>query len=406
MFKSRLVRRIFKVCAILAIVGVLGVVALLGSLWLEHRSDVTLPTPTGPLAVGRAVYDWVDEATVDKLAPAAGTKRELLVWIWYPATPGQSAADDYIPAKLRGGETPTGSLILEMLSRDLTKVHGHAIANADVSPEQATYPVVIMRTGASSDVVNYSTLAEDLASHGYVIVGFDAPYRTWRVMFPDGRVIERTPENNPELYEGQPQAARLNELLAAWTGDISFVLDRLERLTAADPAGKFAGRLDMTRVGVFGHSFGGAQAAQFCHDDARCKAGIDVDGWPLGNVVEAGLHQPFMFLLSDQDTSNAEGREVMARIHSIYDRLPADERFLIKIRGANHFTFSDDGALLKSRIFRGALRLFGKLGIDGRRQLAVTTYCVRSFFDTYLKAEGAASPELSSPQFPEIEVLN
>ena len=227
MFKSRLVRRIFKVFAILAMVGALGVAALLGSLWLEHRSDVTLPTPTGPLAVGRAVYDWVDEAAVDALAPVAGTKRELLVWIWYPANPGQSAADDYIPAALRGGETRTGSTILRMLSRDLTKVHGHSIANAEVSSQQPTYPVVIMRTGASSDVVNYSTLAEDLASHGYVVVGFDAPYRTWRVAFPDRRVIERTPENNPELYEGQPQAARLNELLAAWTGDISFVLDRL-----------------------------------------------------------------------------------------------------------------------------------------------------------------------------------
>jgi hypothetical protein len=39
------------------------------------------------------------------------------------------------------------------------------------------------------------------------------------VVFPDGRVIERTPENNPEFYEGQPQAVRLNELLAAWTAD-------------------------------------------------------------------------------------------------------------------------------------------------------------------------------------------
>ena len=60
---------------------------------------------------------------------------------------------------------------------------------------------------------------------------------------------------------------------------------------------------------------------------------------------------------------------------------------LLTIRGANHFTFSDDGALLKSYLLRGALRVFGKLGIDGRRQLAVTAYCVHSFFDTYLKRD-------------------
>jgi len=58
--------------------------------------------PTGTFAVGRAIYDWTDDANVDALAPVAGTKRELLVWIWYPAAAGQSAAtDEYLPAPFR-----------------------------------------------------------------------------------------------------------------------------------------------------------------------------------------------------------------------------------------------------------------------------------------------------------------
>jgi len=86
-----------------AMVGVLGLGALLGSLWLEHRTELTLPPPTGPFAVGRAIYDWTGDATLDTLAPVPGTKRELLVWIWYPAAPGPSGAvvDDYLPAQLR-----------------------------------------------------------------------------------------------------------------------------------------------------------------------------------------------------------------------------------------------------------------------------------------------------------------
>ncbi len=52
MKQRRLARRIFKGFAVLAMLGVLGVAALLGSLWLEHRIEVTLPTPTGPFAVG------------------------------------------------------------------------------------------------------------------------------------------------------------------------------------------------------------------------------------------------------------------------------------------------------------------------------------------------------------------
>jgi dienelactone hydrolase len=316
--------------------------------------------------------------------------------------------DDYIPGQMRAAAGPAGGL-LGLLTRDVSKVHGHSTRNSDVSPQQRSYPVVIMRAGASAEVVNYSTLAEDLASHGYVVVGFDAPYRTYAVVFPDGRVMRRTPENNPELCEGQPldhQAACVNRVLTAWTADIALVLDRLERLNASDATGKFTGRLDMTRVGVFGHSFGGATAAQFCHEDSRCKAGIDLDGIPFGSVVRQGLHQPFMFVLSDQiHSSDPETRQVLGNIQSIYDRLPLDGRLRVVIRGANHFLFSDDGALLKSHIVLGTLRMLGILGIDGRRQLAITAYCAHSFFDAYLKGPGVSRLKISFSLYPEIQVL-
>jgi len=402
--------RIFKGLALLAMLGALGVAALLGSLWLEHRSAVTLPTPTGAFAVGRAIYDWTDDANVDTLAPVAGTKRELLVWIWYPAPAGQSSADDYLPAPLRVEvERDLGAVLGGLLTRDLSKVHPHSVGNADVSSQQRTYPVVIMRAGASSEVWNYSTLAEDLASHGYIVVGFDAPYRTSVVVFPDGRAMRRTPENNAELCEGQEpaqQARCVNRVLTAWIADIGFVLDRLERLNTSDASGKFTGRLDMTRVGVFGHSFGGATALQFCHDDPRCKAGIDVDGQPFGSVIQAGLRQPFMFLMSDHSReSDPESRQIMANIQSIYDHLPPNGRLRIVIGGANHFLFSDDGALLKSHIVMRMLRALGVVGLDGRRQLAVTVYCLHGFFDAYLKGTSVSPLKISSPLYPEIQIL-
>ena len=406
MFKTRLARRIFRGFAWVAMLGVVGVVALLASLSLERRTDITLPTPTGSFAVGRAIYHWTDDKGLDTSAPVPGTKRELLVWIWYPSAAGQSRAmDDYVPAEMLAADGPPGGL-LGLLTRDLSKVHGHSARDSEVAPQQRSSPVVIMRGGASLNVVNYSTLAEDLASHGYVVVGFDAPYRTYRVVFPDGRVIRRTPENDPEIGSAQEQTHTIDRLLAAWTADIAFVLDRLERLNASDASGRFTGRLDMTRVGVFGHSLGGATAAQFCHEDPRCKAGIDVDGQPFGSVVREGLQRPFMFLLSDHGgASDPDSRRIEANIQSIYDRLPRDGRLRVAIRGAGHFLFSDDGALLKSQIVRRALRMFGVLGIDGRRQLAVTAHCIHSFFDAYLQGAGRSGLEISSPLYPEIQVL-
>jgi dienelactone hydrolase len=409
MFKTWRASRTFKGFAVVAALGVVGIGALLGALWLERRTEITLPTPTGSFTVGRAIYDWTDDTKLDTLAPVPGTKRELLVWIWYPSAAGESVAmDNYVPVQMQAATGPASSL-LGFLTRDVAKVHGHSTRDPDLSPRQRSYPVVIMRAGASAEVRNYSTLAEDLASHGYVVVGFDAPYRTYAVVFPDGRVTRRTPENNPELCEDQApaeQAGCVDKVLTAWTADIAFVLDRLERWNTSDSSGKFAGRLDMTHVGVFGHSFGGATAAQFCHEDSRCKAGIDLDGAPFGSVIREGLHQPFLFVLSDQiHSSGPETLQIWANIQSIYDRLPVDARLRIVIRGANHFLFSDDGALLKSHIVLRALRMLGIVGIDGRRQLAVSAYCVHSFFDAYLKRASVARLQLSSPLYPEIQVL-
>jgi dienelactone hydrolase len=404
-----LVRSVFKVFSASAIFAVLGVTALLGSLWVERRSEITLPVPTGPFAVGRTIYDWTNDAELDNSAPE--TKRELLVWIWYPAAvQSDSAVDDYVPVTVATAVEHLRTGIFGLLRKELMKVRGHSFRNPDMSPRQQSYPVLIMRAGASSEVWNYSALAEDLASNGYVVVGLDAPYRTDVVVFPDGRVIRRRPENNPELCEERPSQEVekcANKIIAAWTADIAFALDRLGQLNNLDPVGKFTGRLEMTRMGVFGHSFGGAQAAQFCSQDSSCKAGVDVDGALHGNVIQLGIHTPFMFLLSGQGdfSSDAEVRRIKADIQSVYDRLPADGRLQIVIRGANHFLFSDDGALLKSHILMRTLQWLGILHIDGRRQLAVTSFCLRTFFDAYLKRTDVVPPKPAFPLCPEIQVL-
>jgi predicted dienelactone hydrolase len=328
-----------------------------------------------------------------------------MAWIWYPAAPQPPAGTgiDYLPAPWRTAvEHQRGALITHLLTRDLSRVHAHSISDANLSPRQRSYPVILMRPGLAALTTDYTTLAEDLASHGYVVVGFDAPYRSEVVVFPDGRVITRASQNNADLVSGPQQEKLATKLVQAWTSDLGLALDQLARLNASDPSGKFQGRLDLQRVGVFGHSLGGATALQFCHDDARCKAGVDVDGAPLGNVIGQGVTQPFLFLLSDhQSESAAEIRQVQANIRSIYDRLPRDRRLQITIRGASHFRFSDDGAMLKIPMVMGALRTLGIVRLDGRRQIAVTAHCLSTFFDVYLKGAPASNLR-NQPECPEI----
>jgi predicted dienelactone hydrolase len=263
-----------------------------------------------------------------------------------------------------------------------------------MSPVQKTYPIVFLRGGLAALVTQYTSLAEDLASHGYVVVGFDAPFRSLVTVFPDGRVIERTPENNVELVGDKRAVELATKLAKAWSDDISFALDEMQRLNASDPSRKFLGRLDVERVGVFGHSLGGATALQFCHDDGRCKAGIDVDGLPLGDVVRDGVTQPFMFLLSDhRSESDAESQLARANIRSTYDRLVPGRRFYVAIPDAGHYRFSDNGALLQAPLIQGLLQEAGVLKLDGRRQIAIAARRISTFFDVFLK--GAPVSELS-----------
>jgi dienelactone hydrolase len=393
--------------AAVAILVACGVATLLILLSWEHKTEITLPALTGHFAVGRTTRTWVNEAEADELAPLPGTKREVLAWIWYPAAPtAQAAPAEYLPAPWRNAEAKySGVLMSKFFTRDSSLVRTHSTSDPDVSAEERSYPVVILRAGGGALTTDFTTLAEDLASHGYVVVGFDAPYRTSVVVFPDGRVVTRPAADNPENLDSDQANRLINRLLPMWVSDTRFVVTQLQNLNAADPSNKFTGHLDLQRLGMFGHSFGGATALQFCHDDSQCKAGIDMDGAPYGSVVQEGLAKPFLFIFSDhsREMSDPAGRQILADIQSIYGHLPSGQ-LLVTIRGAHHFSFSDQ-VLLKSQFLMKLITTvagFGKL--DGRRGLGITEAYVHTFFDVNLK--GAPSILLTeiSAQYPEVQV--
>src|SRR5580765_4575222 len=175
---TRLVRRIVWTIKALVLAGVAACVLLISGLLIENSRTVSLPQPSGPFAVGRAIEDWVDDSGIDKLAPVPGTTRELLVWIWYPTADTIAPFDEYRPPALRPKpESSDWKNPWTYLTRDPSLVQSHSRRNVDVAPG-GPFPIVLFRAGGSAAVLNYSSLAEDLASHGFVVVGFDAPYRT------------------------------------------------------------------------------------------------------------------------------------------------------------------------------------------------------------------------------------
>lgn len=383
-FIRLLIKYLFR--SALALVIIIAIA--LFSFWVEIHTEIALPKPTGKYEVGRTTFHWVDTSRVDSLSPPPYSKRELIVWVWYPASVLNT--DTIVPydrAPWEKEPVEQGNLLFSLIfARDGSKINAHSFLNAQLTDKQAKFPVLIMKSGIGTLATDYTTLAEDIASQGYIIVGSDAPYSTFSIMMPDGRVINRTHEGNPgETASMTSESTKLfNRLIAIWTDDARFVLNKLEQINSADTSSKFFNRLDTNSIGIFGHSFGGATAAQFCSVEPRCKAGVNLDGSPYGSVIENGIDKPFMFLLADHvKETDPISMKIKSNIKSIYNSISAD-RYWLYLMGSQHFNFSDIPYQKEWLI----MRISGATGSIGRRQgTELINSTVLNFFNVYLKGE-------------------
>ena len=119
----------------------------------------------------------------------------------------QGQRTEYLPTKWREAfRMSTGFVMGGLFTRDLSLVRTHSYLNAPLATNKSAFPVVVIRSGGSALAIELTSLAEELASHGYVVVGFDAPYRSFITVGSDDRVIHRSPAAS--LEEGDPQALR------------------------------------------------------------------------------------------------------------------------------------------------------------------------------------------------------
>lgn len=391
------IRRLLLWVTILLILGLMAGTAWI---WQQHNRPVTLPLPLGQFPVGRVAYDWTDPTRVETLASEPGQKRELTVWIWYPAAPAvNKTAAPYLPASwVQARQAMLG--VGAFLTQNLSVVQSHALADAPLATSGSPYPVLVMQPGLGPLVTDYTTLAEALASQGYVVVGSNPTFSANVVVFADGRRVLGTAAGNiPDTASPEEARPLLNRLITVWAADDKFILNQLEGLNRSDPTGRFTGRLNLQAVGIFGHSFGGAAAAQLCQLDSRCKAGADLDGFPYGTVVEEGLRQPFMFVWSEPpDATDPGWQQALQDTENMAVKRPHDQ-YEMTIQGMRHFNFSDQAIF-----FSPVLRLLGGLGpIDGRRGLEITVTYVQGFFDHYLKGMDVPLLNGPSPAYPEVQ---
>lgn len=390
--KKRLLR-VTKIAGCLALtlfVGSFVFVAVLGSQQPEH---VTLPKPSGPFSVGREGFDWTDTKREDVLAPQKGVKRALTGWIWYPAKPAGEQLAEYLPGPLREAlakqANPAVRTVAQRVTTDPENVTGHALETPALTQSPAKFPLILLKPGRGGFAAQYSVFAEELASHGYIVVGSNSPYTTPVVVHEDATVILRSPAGSPsesapgrisDLAPGQPNDLSV-PVIEEWARDNTSLVDHL-RTTE----NRFRERIDFDAIGAFGHSYGGAAALEFCHLDSRCTAGVNLDGALWGEVVRAGLPKPFLFLMSDrpvltQSPQDEASKAFVKALDRIRAGLPNQPNAMV-LKGSQHYNFADSALLTEPRIARGA----GMIGeIDPLEAIAITSSYVVVFFDHHLK---------------------
>jgi len=394
---------------------VFGIGAVGAILW----RGIPFPSPTGPHQVGRTSYHLTDASRPESFSDDPDDVRELMITVHYPADKAARAPRaPYADAPLAKGIAEafnTPSFVLSLM-------HSHALEKPPCQTRDGGFPVVIFSPGLGAPPLLYTATLEDLASHGFIVVSVWHPYSIAVTAFPDGRVVGQNDAglsaaaSIEEPSDSQESTAPLVDVGVVWVEDVRFVLDELARLNHEDEL--LAGRLNLSRVGVFGHSMGGATAARTVQIDERFRAGINMDGTDFRVTAGAGIGRPMMWLGAEihkiDDAALAKAGKTQAwadETWRTHDKRTAellqrttDGSFGL-IRGAAHLTFISDVTLVGSTWPWSWLVIGMDRGtIPGRRFVSVADACIVGFFQKHLQGQSVPLMDGSNREFPELEL--
>jgi pimeloyl-ACP methyl ester carboxylesterase len=242
-------------------------------------NQLELPTPTGPLAIATKIYVWTDRSRNEKASNNPQDFRQLVVQVWYPTEDVSGPTTPYVPM-LSAYRKVWDDADVKAAERVVTH------SRLDKKPRTGmNFPIVIFSHGWQGTRSEYTSIAEDLASHGYAVFGIDHPYMG-RVAYLDGHVTEST--------EDQFQSRA--EIMNYYAQDIRFAIDEISKLAAADPDGTFTGILKLSRIATIGHSSGFVAAGTACRFDRRISACVNLDAPGFSAADLDGLTQPLLWV--------------------------------------------------------------------------------------------------------------
>lgn len=360
----------------------------------------SIPAPDGQYVVGATTYELTDTARKE-LYSGKDEARRFQIQVWYPAEPGPSderapwmnQAEVYAPFIADYIRMP--DFFLDHLA--LVKIP----ATRDSKVADGAFPVILFSHGWNGFSAQNTGQALQLASHGYVVVGVQHTYGAVVTVFDDGTIAPNNPSALPRGAPDEIYDPAADTLVDQWAGDLAFALDFLTRQNG-DSNSHFFQRLDLSKVGVYGHSTGGGAAIQFCGTDPRCKALLGQDPFmrPVSTeVLESGVMQPSFYMFSEVWANDADSLN-NRQFEPFYQKSPQAVE-AIKIEGTSHYDFSD---LPRLSPLAPALGLKGPIGAE--RVTTIIDDYLLAFFEASLRGGSAELFEPRQTEYSEVQSLN
>lgn len=337
--------------------------------YAPSNPEHTLPAFTGPHSVGVRFFAWIDEARVETASPNETDYREVAVQVWYPATVESTDRNAlYIP-ELK--EMLSASASLPTDEQKFVKAHEvlgntatNSVPGAKILESVRPWPVILFSPGGNVSRHSQTALAERLASQGFVFVSMSHPYSTMDVAPVSG--FSMSIDWGLDQEDDQAALAADNHLAEVLAGDAAFVLRQLRNL--GEDHDSFKGTLDLSKVGIAGHSRGGTTVGRACASNPDIVACAVIDNIGPDREQKTGVKPPFLTLRSSWD------EERIAILHDYLNRT-GSVAYDVELAGSNHFSCTD------LPLFMHDLRVDGIEPADG---IDACAKILASFFDAYL----------------------
>ncbi len=393
----------------LLVTGILATLLSIAATWAFPV--FRFPEPTGGYSVGLQTMYLEDKDRPESITPAIDDYRKLTIQVWYPSEQAIERPEPYLDEGYGAAFAKSKGFPSFVVSH-FSLIPTHTEKSLPIADE--AFPVIVLSHGYGWNSEEYTSIIEELVSQGYIVLGVEHTHENPMTIFKKERLyplqsyfeyVNFTIDFNKvdSLTQSFKTAttdsmkllqmrALVNELptydesMNRWSTDISFLLDELLRYNAESNHFLYQ-RLDLDRIGLLGHSWGGAVVAQTAAWDNRVKAAINLDGAQWGELIDTVLRKPLLAIYADRNYDT-----FFTPNFFIYDQVTEKDYYEAIVTGTGHASFGD-------LPYWSNLRTLTETGTTAAQRMTyLNSQLIMRFFDRYMNGVDHFSFEEGLPE--------